>query len=87
MPAPALPWRSGLPSTNCAAWARNRFQELRLGERLIWANLCAAVLTRRVAMCARHISDEIVTALLVCASIASAFRDGDGVLACQRTTL
>ncbi len=32
--------------------------------------------TRRVAMCARHIIDEIVTALLACASIASAFRDG-----------
>jgi hypothetical protein len=32
--------------------------------------------TRRVAMCAGHIIDEIVTALLVCASIALAFRDG-----------
>jgi hypothetical protein len=32
--------------------------------------------TRRVAMCAGHIIDEIVTALLACASIASAFRDG-----------
>jgi hypothetical protein len=32
--------------------------------------------TRRVAMCARHIIDEIVTALLTCGSIASAFRDG-----------
>lgn len=32
--------------------------------------------TRRVAMCAGHIIDEIVTALLACISIASAFRDG-----------
>jgi hypothetical protein len=32
--------------------------------------------TRRVAMCASHIIDEIVTALLACVSIASAFRDG-----------
>jgi hypothetical protein len=32
--------------------------------------------TRRVAMCASHIIDEIVTALLACVSIAAAFRDG-----------
>ena len=32
--------------------------------------------TRRVAMCAGHIIDEIVLALLACSSIASAFRDG-----------
>jgi hypothetical protein len=32
--------------------------------------------TRRVAMCAGHIVDEIVAALLACLSIASAFRDG-----------
>lgn len=32
--------------------------------------------TRRVAMCAGHIIDEIVTALLACVSIADAFRDG-----------
>jgi len=32
--------------------------------------------TRRVAMCAGHIVDEIVTALLACVSIATAFRDG-----------
>jgi hypothetical protein len=32
--------------------------------------------TRRVAMCAGHIIDEIVTALLACVSIATAFRDG-----------
>lgn len=32
--------------------------------------------TRRVAMCAGHIIDELVTALLACASIATAFRDG-----------
>lgn len=32
--------------------------------------------TRRVAMCAGHIIDEIVLALLECVSIASAFRDG-----------
>ena len=32
--------------------------------------------TRRVAMCAGHIIDEIVTALLACVSIAAAFRDG-----------
>jgi hypothetical protein len=32
--------------------------------------------TRRVAMCAKHIIDENVTALLACASISSAFRDG-----------
>jgi hypothetical protein len=32
--------------------------------------------TRRVAMCAGHILDEIVTALLGCISIASAFREG-----------
>jgi len=32
--------------------------------------------TRRVAMCASHIIDEIVAALLACVSIAAAFRDG-----------
>ena len=32
--------------------------------------------TRRVAMCAGHIIDEVVTALLACVSIASVFRDG-----------
>jgi hypothetical protein len=32
--------------------------------------------TRRVAMCAGHIIDEIVAALLACVSIADAFRDG-----------
>jgi len=32
--------------------------------------------TRRVAMCAGHIIDDIVAALLACASIAAAFRDG-----------
>jgi len=32
--------------------------------------------TRRVAMCAGHIIDEIVTALLTCVSIAAAFREG-----------
>ena len=32
--------------------------------------------TRRVAMCAGHIIDDIVMALLACVSIASAFRDG-----------
>jgi hypothetical protein len=32
--------------------------------------------TRRVAMCAGHIIDEFVAALLACASIAAAFRDG-----------
>lgn len=32
--------------------------------------------TRRVAMCAGHIIDEIVTALLACVSIAAVFRDG-----------
>ena len=32
--------------------------------------------TRRVAMCAGHIIDEIFMALLACVSIASAFRDG-----------
>ena len=32
--------------------------------------------TRRVAMCAGHIIDEIVTALLACVSIVSALRDG-----------
>ena len=32
--------------------------------------------TRRVAMCAGHIIDEIVTALLAYVRIASAFRDG-----------
>lgn len=32
--------------------------------------------TRRVAMCAGHIIDELVTALLACASIAAVFRDG-----------
>jgi len=32
--------------------------------------------TRRVAMCAEHIIDDIVTALLTCTSIASAFSDG-----------
>jgi hypothetical protein len=32
--------------------------------------------TRRVAMCAGHIIDAIVLALLACSSIASAFRDG-----------
>jgi hypothetical protein len=34
------------------------------------------VSTRRVAMCAGHIIDEIFLALLACVSIASAFRDG-----------
>ena len=42
--------------------------------------------TRRVAMCAGHIIDEIVTALLAYVSIASAFRDGMGILARQRVT-
>jgi hypothetical protein len=32
--------------------------------------------TRRVAMCAGRIIDEIVTALLACVGIADAFRDG-----------
>ncbi len=32
--------------------------------------------TRRVAMCAGHIIDEVVMALLACVSIASAFHDG-----------
>jgi hypothetical protein len=32
--------------------------------------------SRRVAMCAGHIIDEMVTALLACVSIASAFHDG-----------
>ena len=32
--------------------------------------------TRRVAMCAGHIIDELVAALLTCASIADVFRDG-----------
>ena len=32
--------------------------------------------TRRVAMCASHIIDEIAVALLACVSIAAAFRDG-----------
>lgn len=32
--------------------------------------------TRRVAMCAGHIIDDLVAALLACASIASVFRDG-----------
>jgi len=32
--------------------------------------------TRRVAMCAGHIIDELVAALLTCASIAEVFRDG-----------
>lgn len=32
--------------------------------------------TRRVAMCAGHIIDEIATALIACVSIATAFRDG-----------
>ena len=32
--------------------------------------------TRRVAMCAGHIIDELVAALLACASIATVFRDG-----------
>ena len=32
--------------------------------------------TRRVAMCSGHIIDEIFMALLACASIARAFRDG-----------
>ena len=32
--------------------------------------------TRRVAMCASHIIDEIVTALLACVGLAVAFRDG-----------
>jgi len=32
--------------------------------------------TRRVAMCAGHIIDDIVTALFACLSIASAFREG-----------
>jgi hypothetical protein len=32
--------------------------------------------TRRVAMCAGHVIDELVAALLACASIAAAFRDG-----------
>lgn len=32
--------------------------------------------TRRVAMCAGHIIDEVVMALLACISIASAFHDG-----------
>lgn len=32
--------------------------------------------TRRVAMCAGHIIDELVAALLACASIAAVFRDG-----------
>jgi hypothetical protein len=36
----------------------------------------APISTRRVAMCAGHILDEIVAALLACTSIASAFRDG-----------
>jgi hypothetical protein len=35
-----------------------------------------AISTRRVAMCAGHIIDEIVLALLACVSIAAAFRDG-----------
>jgi hypothetical protein len=35
-----------------------------------------AISTRRVAMCAGHIIDNIVMALLACASIALAFRDG-----------
>lgn len=35
-----------------------------------------SVSTRRVAMCANHIIDELVTALLACVSIAAAFRDG-----------
>jgi hypothetical protein len=43
--------------------------------------------TRRVAMCAGHIINEIVRALLACISIASVFRDGNGVLARQHTTL
>ena len=34
------------------------------------------VSTRRVAMCASHIIDELVMALLACVSIAAAFRDG-----------
>ncbi len=37
--------------------------------------------TRRVAMCSRHIIDELVAALLACVSIASAFRDGMAFLA------
>jgi len=37
--------------------------------------------TRRVAMCAGHIIDEIVVALLACVSIASAFGDGMEFLA------
>jgi hypothetical protein len=32
--------------------------------------------TRRVAMCAGHVIDELVATLLACASIAAAFRDG-----------
>ena len=32
--------------------------------------------TRRVAMCADHIIDDIVAALLACVSIAAVFRDG-----------
>ena len=32
--------------------------------------------TRRVAMCSRHIIDEIALALLACVSIAAAFSDG-----------
>jgi hypothetical protein len=32
--------------------------------------------TRRVAMRAGHIIDELVTAMLACASIAAVFRDG-----------
>lgn len=35
-----------------------------------------AISTRRVAMCAGHIIDEIVMGLLTCVCIASAFRDG-----------
>jgi hypothetical protein len=36
--------------------------------------------TRRVAMCAGHIVDELVAALLACASIADVFRDGIALL-------
>jgi hypothetical protein len=35
-----------------------------------------AISTRRVAMCAGHIIDELAAALLACLSIAAAFRDG-----------
>jgi hypothetical protein len=39
---------------------------------------------RRVAMCASHIIDEIVTARLACVSIAAAFRDAMAFFVCQR---